>query len=134
MPSKGGGVNDKMALTEEERSDLTSRVSALVALEAEGSAGPLIRDEKLLVRAYQHIGVLDNRIENFGSQYRATEKAGEFWMIRHKKLVAALENHLRKLDQATRVAEAGHILVGEGVALRATHNDLKRVLEESAEQ
>lgn len=117
---KGGGVNDALALTEWEREQLDQLVTGIMSSTSEQTL-----EEKLLIRAYQHIGVLDNRIANFGAQYRANEKAGE----RYMETVQRVVEMANWLEQAVKVAEGGHILVGEAQALRATHSDLIRALK-----
>ncbi|OZE95111.1 hypothetical protein CH302_19415 [Rhodococcus sp. 15-2388-1-1a] len=71
-----GGANDRLALTEEERTELDELVAA--ALNTQSSEpGVMTAEEEMLIRVYQHIGVLDNRIANLSQQYRVIEKAAE---------------------------------------------------------
>jgi hypothetical protein len=71
-----GGVNDHLALSEEERQRLRDFVSAAAEFERRRGAG-LVTQSRLLVRAAEHIGVLDNRIANLSREYRAIEKSAE---------------------------------------------------------
>ena len=117
---KGGGVNDALALTEWEREKLDQMVTGIMSSRSE-----LTFEEELLIRAYQHIGVLDNRIANFGAQHRANEKAGEGYMETLQRVVEMAN----RLEQGVKVAEQGIVLVGEAPALRATHSDLVKALK-----
>lgn len=71
-----GGVNDKYALTEAERTELDELVALALNTQAQDPE-VMTAEEDMLIRVYQHIGVLDNRIANFGQQYRAIEKQAE---------------------------------------------------------
>jgi chromosome segregation ATPase len=121
---RGGGVNDALALTEQERKFLERHIENLFDAR-ESSGRELTGSDQMVLRMYQHIGVLDNRIANFGAQYRANEKAGEGYMETVQRVV----DMANRLEQAVKVAEGGHVLVGEATALRATHNDLIRALK-----